>query len=316
MITAFAFVSVLAVAPLHGALVRYRVNYVPKTVRLLSSDDERGGQPEESSLRPHVPGFFRTLGRVKKIEGWAGMYKGIMPRLMAPVVAMLLVNLITLGVNGSNGFNSPGLIWRLPVLILIMPLIILINRSIITPYRLPFFGPTRSLRIILSDAERRAPWILFLTPGLLIAQALQVSYAVGLVYFRRTLMPNLTISSSSVRLKDISPMWPVLFVGVALLSTLVLTPLEVIAARVSVQPNFTASEPKPAPGAGTEADIKAVGALYNPDEDVIRLRGSDEMDPGPYTGFIDCGKRIIIEEGWRTLYRGWWITLIACLSAA
>ena len=217
-------------------------------------------------------------------------------------------------------------------------------RSIITPYRLPFFGPTRSLRIILSAAERRAPWILFLTPGLLIAQALQVSYAVGLVYFRRTLMPNLTIPSSFARLKDISPMWPVLFVGVALLSTLVLTPLEVIAARVSVQPNFTASEPKPAPGAGTEADIKAVGALYNPDEDVIRqvlsrcespfiyireveicmsslslfnrLRGSDDMDPGPYTGFIDCGKRIIIEEGWRTLYRGWWITLIFCFSAA
>ena len=68
IITAFAFVSVLAGLPLQGALVRYRVNYVPKTVRLLSSDDERGGQPEESSLRPRVPGFFRTLGRVKKIE--------------------------------------------------------------------------------------------------------------------------------------------------------------------------------------------------------------------------------------------------------
>lgn len=68
MITAFACVSVLVVAPLHGALVRYRVNYVPKTVRLLSSEDESGGQPEESSLRSRVPGFFRTLGRVKKIE--------------------------------------------------------------------------------------------------------------------------------------------------------------------------------------------------------------------------------------------------------
>ena len=41
---------------------------------------------------------------------------------------MLLVKLVTLGVYGSNGFNSPGLIWGLPVLILTMPLIILINR--------------------------------------------------------------------------------------------------------------------------------------------------------------------------------------------
>ena len=83
-------------------------------------------------------------------------------------------------------------------------------------------------------------------------------------------MPNLTIPSSFARLKDISPMWPVLFVGVALLSTLVLTPLEVIATRLSVQPNFTALEPRPVAGAEQEAGLKIVGELYNTDEDVIR----------------------------------------------
>lgn len=30
----------------------------------------------------------------------------------------------------------------------------------------------------------------------------------------------------------------------------------------------------------------------------------------PYLGMVDCGKRIIIEEGWRALYRGWWLTLL------
>ena len=35
------------------------------------------------------------------------------------------------------------------------------------------------------------------------------------------------------------------------------------------------------------------------------------MNPAPYTGFVDCAKPTIIEEGWPTLYRGWWITLIS-----
>jgi hypothetical protein len=30
----------------------------------------------------------------------------------------------------------------------------------------------------------------------------------------------------------------------------------------------------------------------------------------PYLGLIDCAKRIIDEEGWRALYRGWWLTML------
>ena len=68
VVFAYAAVALVAVAPLQGALVRYRVNYVPKTVQLLSSEKKSGDQAEERSLRPRVPGFFHTLGRVKKIE--------------------------------------------------------------------------------------------------------------------------------------------------------------------------------------------------------------------------------------------------------
>ena len=65
---AYAAVALVAVAPLQGALVRYRVDYAPKTVQTLSSGDRSGGQAEERSLCSRVPGYFRTLGRVKKIE--------------------------------------------------------------------------------------------------------------------------------------------------------------------------------------------------------------------------------------------------------
>ena len=68
VVFAYAAVALVAVAPLQGALVRYRVNYAPKTVQPLSSEKRSGDQAEERSLRPRVPVFCRTLRRVKKIE--------------------------------------------------------------------------------------------------------------------------------------------------------------------------------------------------------------------------------------------------------
>lgn len=36
----------------------------------------------------------------------------------------------------------------------------------------------------------------------------------------------------------------------------------------------------------------------------------------PYLGFVDCTKRIIDEEGWQTLYRAWWVTVLAAIASA
>jgi hypothetical protein len=33
-------------------------------------------------------------------------------------------------------------------------------------------------------------------------------------------------------------------------------------------------------------------------------------DKDPYLGLVDCAKRIIDEEGWGALYRGWWLTML------
>ena len=83
----------------------------------------------------------------------------------------------------------------------------------------------------------------------------------SILYDRHALMPIM---------QDISPILPISYVAIALLGSLVLTPLEVIATRLSVQPNFTALEPRPVAGAEQEAGLKIVGELYNTDEDVIR----------------------------------------------
>ncbi len=38
---------------------------------------------------------------------------------------------------------------------------------------------------------------------------------------------------------------------------------------------------------------------------MIGLRPTTE----PYEGAIDCARKIIEEEGWSSLYRGWWWTM-------
>lgn len=40
------------------------------------------------------------------------------------------------------------------------------------------------------------------------------------------------------------------------------------------------------------------------------------QETDPYLGLIDCAKRIIDEEGWMTLYRAWWITLLGSLGSS
>ena len=55
-----------------------------------------------------------------------------------------------------------------------------IHRSITTTDTLPFFGMRRAVRTLFSPAERRRPWLLYLTPGLLLAIALEQAWAIVL----------------------------------------------------------------------------------------------------------------------------------------
>lgn len=83
------------------------------------------------------------------------------------------------------------------------------------------------------------------------------------------------------------------------LATGYLTPLEVISTRLSVQPNTGT-------GMGVPTDEEGglpEGVTYaGTDEDVIGLRPTTE----PYEGLVDCARKLVEEEGWQSLYRGWW----------
>lgn len=129
---------------------------------------------------------------------------------------------------------------------------------------------------------------------------------------------------------DISLWKAAVYFIIVALATTVLAPLEVIATRLAIQRNHASSEynsvAQEIEGDGEEA-VEYSGA----DEDVI---GYDIASPtlpdvnltfpflslrhegDPYTGLVDCAKRIIDEEGVTTLYRAWWVTLLGGLASA
>lgn len=115
-------------------------------------------------------------------------------------------------------------------------------RSITTPYRLPYFNPFHSLRVLLTPTELRKPWILYLTPGLLAAELLHICYVViALRALRHLLLPTLSQRDDS-QPHDLSLRSLIVYLATSLFSTAILCPLEVISTRLAVQRNHESAE--------------------------------------------------------------------------
>lgn len=103
--------------------------------------------------------------------------------------------------------------------------------------------------------------------------------------------------------KSLNPTNVMIFMLFSMASTAILCPLEVLATRLSVQRNHPT----------TDADC-AIDGMADPaadyigeEEDVIALRSEED----PYLGLSDCARRMIDEEGPGSLYRAWWLTMLA-----
>ncbi|CCM03583.1 uncharacterized protein FIBRA_05720 [Fibroporia radiculosa] len=304
--------SLLMTIPLTGTLVRLRANYNPRGLRL---DAEGNIEPHTG---PVVTSFFGMLRRVRRIEGWAGLYKGTMPTILFSLV----LTLFTVAVLGASMASTPGraippavagpfgtLAFGLVSMLLFLPFAILTYRAITTPYKLPYFRPLYSLRILLTPTERKKPWMLYSTPGLLAAQCIQIVYTAFLLTALRSFLvprPGPDDFMASVKFG--------IYIGVEVVSVVVICPLEVITTKLAIQRNHAAPEYN---SVEQEAEDDMIdGEEYTEysgaEEDVIGLR--HEKDP--YLGLVDCAKRIVDEEGWKALYRAWWLTMLGGIVSA
>jgi hypothetical protein len=101
----FLAIFLLVTVPLTGALVRLRANYNPKGLQL---DPEDGVQPHTG---PVITSFFVMLSRVRQLEGWSGLMKGMMPTLLSNAILSLFSAIFldaSLSSPSNQGvYNSP-----------------------------------------------------------------------------------------------------------------------------------------------------------------------------------------------------------------
>lgn len=117
------------------------------------------------------------------------------------------------------------------------------SRAITTPYKLPWFNVIHSWRILFTPTERRRPWIIYLTPGLLTAQVAHISFVVIVLRsVRQLLLPTFFSETGIPNFGGVSSIRVALYFALAVASTIVLAPLEVIAVRLAIQRNHAAPE--------------------------------------------------------------------------
>jgi len=307
-------ITLLIYLPLAGSLVRLRANYNPKGLQL---DADGVVHPYTG---PQVTSFFGMLMRVKRIEGWSGLYKGLMPTLLSTLVISLFTMLFyddSLHQPRNHGLPNPPragpfgvLMYSIFWIMVSLPGVVVAYRAITTPYKLPYFKPMYSLRILLTPTEMRRPWVLYLTPGLLASQILATAYGVlGLRTIRHFILPDYHPGEPFP--EGYTPLRVGLYFLVAMLSTAVLCPLEVMTTKLAIQRNHASSEYNSV-SQETEGDVEETTVYSSTEEDVIGLR--HERDP--YTNLVDCAKRIVDEEGLSALYRAWWVTMLLCTATA
>ncbi|KAJ7677069.1 mitochondrial carrier [Mycena polygramma] len=280
--------------PFVGVLVRFRANYTPKAgaVRLgLESLDEEAGMgdasPSDSSLW-----YFGMMKRVYRIEGWAGLYKGLMPSIIGGIIAAAVA--APIGAVTSQQWSPGFLKWVIDFVLatipamLLVPVRIIVNRAIVTPNKLAAFDARGALRVLLSPAERAQPLRLYLAPG------------VAFAYILEALVPPALIGILILIAGASLPLLVGCAVPVILFTTALVTPLQVIAVRLTLQRRGSET---------LDPDTIHEQPVYEENESVTQFR----TEEAPYTSLLDCARKIVAEEGWGVLTRAWWVTVLTML---
>ncbi|KAI5118642.1 hypothetical protein M0805_000018 [Coniferiporia weirii] len=361
----FELSSILFAAPVLGAFVRFRIHYAPRrgasdaegADEVLRTADE---EAEEVRNYPHM------LKRTLAIEGKMGLFKGIVPKLIVFFFTTFLCAVVPfftcfrawLWVSWiiailPKGLRFPGYEKVLTALVLLpfeFALFVFVNRAITTQHALPFrTHPLRALCALSTPAERARPWAVLASPqlrGALLAHLLRALY-IALVE-----RPLVKLIVGDPQHGNASPQEIAFYISLMLalrvLSTLLIAPIEVAAARLCVvhpaqESSWTgevavgseANEEAKVPDVEIAADDMGKDLVAVPFKDNIEevetevkpAQPSKSTDPTrplprafrlrhePYAGLVPCIREVFAEEGLGALYRGWWMTVFGLLYA-
>ncbi|KAJ6507993.1 mitochondrial carrier [Mycena vitilis] len=300
--------TVLSV-PLNSIIVRYRAASHPKA------------SIEDGSIPP-APTFIGMVKRVWTLQGFEGFTRGLMPTAGATFLFTLMWRFgwfkayLSPNVPESSHLSLPStLIWgliytifmvttyRYTVYLIFRLQAYLARRAITTPRKLDVLNAREALHILFSVHERKKPWAIYQIPGLLPALMLNFIFCHLILRPLRSLIFPWAVSYPAAE----EAIRNALLVLVTLLSTIVSAPLELIATRLALQRNYGGLVFGEDSAAMNAAESGAVAAA--PVQFIPGLRSENE----PYSGLIDCAKKIITEEGWPVLYRMWFLTFLGNL---
>ncbi|KAK7033244.1 mitochondrial carrier [Favolaschia claudopus] len=219
------FFELLAV-PFTGVLVRYRSASHPKTA------------VEDGSLPP-PPTFISIAKRVHRLQGFEGLTRGLMP-----TIGYTLFFFFFWPFWGPKFYLSPfppasersGLFSILLSTAFYTFFLVAAYRSITSPRKLDVLNAREALHILFTVHERKKPSVILQTPGLLPAILLNVLFYHFVVRsISQMIYPYHTPEIYSFKEEWIRRAG---LVVLALFSTAICTPLEVIATRLALQRNY------------------------------------------------------------------------------
>ncbi|ESK81156.1 hypothetical protein Moror_14886 [Moniliophthora roreri MCA 2997] len=279
LILPLSLLSLAITVPLNSALVCYRAHYNLSHIQL--------GENRASNPSP-VTGYFSVLKHVYCLEGWSGLYKGFSPTFVA-FVFILLEFLCKFWPTEPSSLSTSC---HTPTLSLVSasfsPPPNARNHGICTSY------PLTCVRILLSPTERQKPWNLYLLPSLFAAFVAQLFISIAVVPMIHILL--LPFNSTFNPLSALAATGYFFF---ALACSAVQALLQVVIIRLSIQRSHSDDNSSEA------VEAEAYGVEMYSNEEVITY---DEQEY--YYGLQDCLNTIIAEEGWRTLFRAWWLTAL------
>ncbi|KAF7374773.1 Mitochondrial carrier [Mycena sanguinolenta] len=219
------FIWNVLTVPFNGVVVRYRAASHPKA------------SVEDGSIPP-PPTFLSMTKRVWRLQGVEGLTRGLMPTIGIIVFSMLFwrFDFAKVYVSPSPPFN----LWSGPISNLISTSIyevflVAIYRSVTSPRKLDVLNAREALHVLFSLHERKKPWAILQTPGLLPALFINL----GVYHFFTQPLTDILLPWRGAKFSTLEyaiRVGGVIFV--ALLATIVRAPLEVIATRLALQRNY------------------------------------------------------------------------------
>lgn len=201
----------------------------------------------------------------------------------------------------------------------------LTHSTIVHPQRANWMQPRRALSLVLTGAERQQPWRLYTLPGVLLTALVREFWAIVTLFINEEVTLQMIGGAAPESNKPIGlfrtlykatdshlPSFALVFLW-EVLGIVVQELFATVFARLAAQavpqtPGGDAAAPTAARPQRKDAGPVVLLRPHRTPEHHKKQGGASSLDE-PYTGAVDCVRKVAREEGTASLMRGAWVTI-------